>query len=299
MDPGQLMREVATAGMETTVTPSTIMRGAKSIGAFGTPEEAIATLAILSKQFGPRGATMAGELPGLFGEAIPKDVAARLKRLGITKHTPTMEAVGLLGGAGITTVDKARALGFDLKQVELVAAAAEKQPAIMDLSRRLPGMSTEAVIEARYAAMVREMPEIEQTERAARLEASGRDTLAFGPRATAAMEAGEELLIKGLALRRMGLEEYFGARLVDESGRMTGGGPYRAFTPAFWARQAAGLEGPSTLIPPAKGEYTRAEEWRDVIRAVREELHPTAASLDREAGQLRGGPALSPADVDR
>ena len=55
MDPGQLMREVATAGMETTVTPSAIMRGARSIGAFGTPEEAIATLAVLSKQLGPRG----------------------------------------------------------------------------------------------------------------------------------------------------------------------------------------------------------------------------------------------------
>ncbi len=299
MDPGQFVREIVAAARERKLGASTIMHGARSMGAFATPEQWIAAQGALATQLGHHGPTAVGELPALFGEGAPKDFAAFLKKQGIRKEIPMMDALGRLHAGGFTTIESLKKSGLDIKQRELIAMAAEAQPGIVDLARRLPAMGTEEVIDRRRAAMIAELPEMEQAERAARLEVSARQELAFGPRARAAAEADEELLVRGLALRRMGMESYAGARLVDESGRMTGGGPWGFLTAAFWARTVAGLQGPSELIPPAKGEYTRAEEWHDMMRIVREELQKGTEPLGDAASKLRGGAALVPAGEDR
>ena len=270
MDEGQFVREVAMAGLERKVSTETIMRGARSMGAFtglNAAEEWIATQATLAKQLGPRGATAVGELPGLFMEGAPKEFTAWAKKQGVGKGAPLMDALGRLHDRGFTTVESLAKSGLDLKQRELLALAVEAQPRIVDLRDRLPGMSTEEAIEARHAQMIREIPQFESEEAKRRLAVGTKQVVAWGPEAETMSAEDTELLVKGGALTRMGMRRGpLGGRLVDESGRMVTG-PW-----AWFERAVAHLQGPSTLIPAARGEDRAVDEWQRVMEVVREEL---------------------------
>jgi hypothetical protein len=294
MDPGQFAREIAAAARERKLDPSMITRGARSMGAFGTPEQWIATQAALATQLGEHGATAVGELPELFMEGAPKEFTAWLKKQGIAKGTPVMEALGKLRAGGFTTVQSLGKSGLSLKQSELVSMAAEAQPGIMDLAGRLPGLSTEAGVEARHAQMVREVPQFETEETKRRLAVGTKQVVAWGPEAETMSAEDTELLVKGGALTRMGMRRGpLGSRLVDESGRMVTG-PW-----AWFERAIAHLEGPSTFIPAAQGEYRDIDRWHDVMKVVREELQKGTEPLGDAASKLRGGPAMVPAGEDR
>jgi hypothetical protein len=300
MDEGQFVREVAMAGMERKVSAETIMRGARSMGAFTGPhaaEEWIATQATLAKQLGPRGATAVGELPGLFMEGAPKEFTAWAKKQGVGKGAPLMDALGRLHDRGFTTVESLAKSGLDLKQRELLALAAEAQPRIVDLRDRLAGMSTEEAIEARHSQMVREVPQFETEEAKRRLAVGTKQVVAWGPEAETMSAEDTELLVKGGALTRMGLRRgILGGRLVDESGRMAMIGPWVLWS--WFERAMSGLEDPRP--EENRGwKSTETERWHDVMKVVREELQKGTEPLGDAASKLRGGPAMVPAGEDR
>ena len=134
-------------------------------------------------------------------------------------------------------------------------------------------------------------------------ELEGRQFLAkgMGRSAVKSLEEDRELLIRGAALRRMGMEEGpLGIDLIDASGREQKG------LLSWFGAALANLQGPTTLIPAAKGEDPAFERWERVIGIIREELREStravvggANAMHGAASQMRGGPALVPANEDR
>lgn len=293
-DPDEFIRKAHVTGKISLRSPETIAEAARGMQFFPDKGVGFAATGVLAGAFREETETYVKAAGIAMSAQASDDFKKSLKRRGMLGADP-MTILRGLQAEGVDTTDELAKLGLgEIRQVHAMNTLLNNMPAVERYLTEIPRLAADRNLLARERAGVEaELPTTQITREIGMLEAGQMTGKTLDPLAEEKLREDRELLIRGTALRRMGFETKWGIDLIDERGRAKTG-------PLAWfGRTVAHLEGPSTMIPPARGETRPSDQFERLIESIGKELATAAKNLNEAARTMHGGPALVPATVDR
>lgn len=215
MAPGEMMRMLFVAGQESARTPGLLATGARELMQFD------------DKAFG---AAVAAELAGPFEKELKtflKQAGLGLGRTGAAAEffeaeglaqASRQEKLGFLFERGLTTVEKLTEVAgvTEIRQAQALAVAARGFEAIKLRKGVIEKEAVPGLLVRQRAEVEAEVPSTKVTREIEELKAKLQFEQAFTPAGLQKTEAERENFVRGLAFRRLGLEQALFFDLIDK-----------------------------------------------------------------------------------
>ena len=220
LDPGQAVRMAFVAGQESSRDPRTLAGAAPGLSFYEDKLFGISAAGVLA------GSVKEEEL-GTFvkaaGIALSKTSAVgfqeTFENLGVADAS-RMERLQALADAGINTQEALGLAGLgELRQQQALVALVNNLPEVHRIMNSVKEKATSGLFASQRSRVEQEIPSTRFEREIQILQALGSDEAAFGDRSIGSLQVEREDRIRGLALRRLGLEEMGPIDLIDEEGR--------------------------------------------------------------------------------
>jgi hypothetical protein len=293
MPPGQMLRNLYIAGERSARTPELLAKAAPSLMFFDDKVFGAAAAAELAspyaqeiKVYTKRG----GKALSMAGGA-----ADWYRKQGLTEASQ-MERLQALSDAGLDTIEKLQLQAgvSEIREAQSLAVMTQKLPAIVAKMGFIMEGAVPGMLAQRRGAVEAEVPQVRRARELDILQAQFGEETAFGRYAPRAMRHEMEQRVRGLAFRRLGVEQSLWFDLVDSEGRASrwdearAGYQFEAGGPRIRREARAILEELGYEKLPygfEKGDFSMfGREWNEPVQKLdkaAERLENAAAAIER------------------
>lgn len=304
---GRALRRAYVAGQLSERDPRTLARAAPALKFWQDKDVGFAAAAAIAASVQPEKVeTQVRSGAIALGPMASAGFQKTLQRLGLADATQLEKLKGLRA-AGIVTPEQIGRAGLaEIRQVEALSTLLLNIDRIEDWTTKIRDRAEKPGLFARERAKIEaDIPMTRLARRIDETRAEYLNEMAFGPQAEESMRMELRDRMRGLTLRRLGLQaRWYGA--LDEEGRAS---PWDWFM-ARMMEQTAGrvIQSPDadaigsaayrTRMPVAEADARIDQHVEQLMRLPAQALLDAANALRETSKQLKGGPTMVPATTD-
>ena len=267
-EPGQAIRRAFVAGQQSARTPATLATAAPALKFFDDKDTGFAAAGVLAGSVGEGNLQTFVKRAGI---ALSSVGAAQKKfeKLGLGKATQ-LERLTKLSDLGVDTAEELKEFGFtEIRSIEALAGLVPNVEEVKRIRGEIVKQAVPGLFSAQRKSLENQLPSAAKSRKIDVLSATFQNETAFGESSGAALDLEVEQKVRGLAFKKLGIEQVFQA--VPFFGKGIG------------LQDAIDQEGRTTLFQqgllPAHAQKEVAKE----MRRINATLEESSAGISRAA----------------
>jgi hypothetical protein len=294
--PGEAVRRAFVAGQASARDPAVLARAASGLTFFGDDTlSGFASAAVIAGGVRPDELQTFVKAAGIglsSTSALAQGTAAEpslFTRLGVSGKD-TITKLRALAAGGFTTPERLGEVGLkEIRQAQSIATLASNVEDVARIRQEIEAGATPGLFARQRGAVESELPVFETQRQIQQVQTLFQNEV-LGQRGKEALSVELEDVIRGLALRRLGMETGLLGRTVDEEGRAT---PFQGVRAVLGG--SAPIGGSPLAAVPA-GVSALGEEMERIRQEISAGNAAIVAAIERNG---RGGASLVPVMEDR